>query len=160
MANRFREKPEEVRQTQRGTAGAEDSAAGRTSASGQTAAREQAAAPEVAAAAAEKAQIGKTGRMVSRLLGGEMLADEVVVSQWKVVLLVLCCFLAVVANRYHVEGIYRERDEARQNVKYLREAKLQMQKRYQQGVRISRIAEELKESGVGIIAGPPYEIEK
>ena len=35
-----------------------------------------------------------------------------------------------------------------------------MQKQYQQSVKMSQIAEDLKETGVGITAGPPYEIEK
>jgi len=107
----------------------------------------------------QQPKIGKAGRVVARVLGGEILADKVVLKQWKVVLLVLVCFLIVVANRYYVEGISRDRDETRQNIKYLREYRVQMQKRYQQSVKISQIAEDLQERGVGITAGPPFEIE-
>ena len=42
----------------------------------------------------------------------------------------------------------------------LREQRIQMQKQYQKSVKISQIAEDLRESGVGITSGPPYEIEK
>ncbi len=145
MANRFREKPVEERPTQRQKQAPEP--------------EEQPTPPTTEKEEEQKPEIGKVGRTVARLLGGEILADKAVLKQWKLVLMVLVCFLVVVTNRYNVEKISRDRDETRNNIKYLREHRVQMQKRYQQGVKISQIAEDLKESGVGITAGPPYEIE-
>lgn len=101
---------------------------------------------------------GKVVKVVSRLLGGDVLTDKLVLKQIPLLLLCMVCFLVVVANRYNVENITREKQETEQRINYLREHRIQMQKRYQQSVKISHIAEDLKESGVGITAGPPYEI--
>jgi len=40
----------------------------------------------------------------------------------------------------------------------MREQRVQMQKQYQESIRISRIDEVLDTIGVGLVAGPPYEI--
>ena len=69
-------------------------------------------------------------------------------------------FLYVVHNRYNVEKIIKDKNETTEQISRLLERRIEMQKQYQQGVKISRIAEVLQESGVGITAGPPYVIEK
>ena len=108
----------------------------------------------------EHVKLGKAERTLSHLLGGDALADTFVLRQIPLVLLCLVCFLLVVANRYNVEKIIKDKNETTEQISRLREKRIEMQKQYQQGVKISRISEVLEESGVGIIAGPPYEIEK
>ena len=77
-------------------------------------------------------------------------------------LMLLCLFflLLLVANRYKVESLSREKMATQERIVELREQRIQMQKQYQKSVKISQIAEDLGESGVGITSGPPYEIEK
>ena len=67
--------------------------------------------------------------------------------------------LLLVANRYKVESLSREKMATLERINDLREHRIQMQKQYQERVKISHIAEDLSESGVGITSGPPYEIE-
>ena len=66
--------------------------------------------------------------------------------------------LLIVGNRYRVERFSREKAATEERINFLREHRIQLQKQYQQSVKISQVAEELKESGVGICSGPPYEI--
>ena len=68
--------------------------------------------------------------------------------------------LLIVANRYKVESLSRDKIETEERINFLREERIQLQKQYQQGVKISQIADDLTERGVGITSGPPYEIEK
>ena len=48
--------------------------------------------------------------------------------------------------------------EAQERNNYLREARIELQKRYQESIKISQIAEMLDSTGIGITAGPPYEL--
>ena len=95
---------------------------------------------------------------IGRVLGGDILAGEWVLKQVKLVLLCLVYLLLIVGNRYRVESLSREKTATEERINYLREHRIQMQKQYQQSVKISQIAEQLKDSGVGITSGPPYEI--
>ena len=108
----------------------------------------------------EPEQGSKGARKVAKVLGGDILADQMVLRQIPLLLLCLACLLVVIANRYHVEKISRDKQETEVRINFLREHRIQMQKQYQQSIKISQIAEDLSESGVGITAGPPYEIEK
>jgi hypothetical protein len=101
----------------------------------------------------------KAARGIGRVLGGDVLADKVVVKQIPLVLLCLFYLLLIVGNRYRVESLSREKAATEERINYLREHRIQMQKQYQQSVKISQIAEDLKESGVGITSGPPYEVQ-
>ena len=100
----------------------------------------------------------KVARGLGKVLGGDMLADRLVLKQIPLVLLCLLYLLLIVGNRYQVESLTREKAATEERINYLREHRIQMQRQYQQSVKISQIAEELKESGVGITSGPPYEI--
>lgn len=100
----------------------------------------------------------KTARGIGKVLGGDVLANAKVLKQIPLVLLCLVYLLLIVGNRYRVESLSRERAATEERINYLREHRIQMQKQYQQSVKISHIAEELKESGVGITSGPPYEL--
>ena len=57
-----------------------------------------------------------------------------------------------------VETLTAEKQEVQQRINCLREACIDLQKRYQETVKISQIAEMLDSTGVGITAGPPYEL--
>jgi hypothetical protein len=105
-------------------------------------------------------KLGKTEQALSHVIGGDILADRFVIKQIPLVLVILLCFLAVVANRYNVEKIIKDKAATEENIARLRERRIEIQKQYQQGVKISHIAEVLQGSGVGITAGPPYVIEK
>ena len=106
-----------------------------------------------------KRRRSKAARGVSRVLGGDVLADRFVLKQIPLLLLCLVYLLLIVANRYRVENLSREKLAATDRINYLREHRIQMQKQYQQTVKISQIAETLKDREVGLTAGPPYELE-
>lgn len=100
----------------------------------------------------------KTGRGIGRILGGDILADKFVLKQIPLLLLCLVYLLLIIGNRYRIESLSREKQQSEERINFLREQRIQMQKQYQQSVKMSQIAEDLKETGVGITAGPPYEI--
>lgn len=102
----------------------------------------------------------KVAKGVAKVLGGDILADKWVLRQIPLMLLCLFFLLLLVANRYKVESLSREKMATQERIVELREQRIQMQKQYQKSVKISQIAEDLGESGVGITSGPPYEIEK
>ncbi len=102
----------------------------------------------------------KVAKGVAKVLGGDILGDKMVVKQIPLLLLCLFFLLLLVANRYKVESLSREKIASLERINDLREQRIQMQKQYQKSVKISQIAEELRESGVGITSGPPYEIER
>lgn len=150
MANRFRETPAEqqpavepeeaIREeesVERGQASAVD------------------AAPENDEARADHSQRNNWMAMV---LGADVLGSPIVRRQIPLLLLCLLYLLLIVGNRYRVESLSRERNASAERVERLREHRIMLQEQYQQSVRISQIAEDLKETGVGITAGPPYEI--
>lgn len=109
-----------------------------------------------------EATVGRGERVakgMSRVLGGDILGDKLVVRQIPLLLLCLFFLLLLVANRYKVESLSREKLATLERINDLREERIQMQRQYQKSVKISQIAEVLGESGVGITSGPPYEIE-
>jgi len=103
---------------------------------------------------------GRALRGVTKVLGGDMLGDKVVLRQIPLLLLCLFYLLLLVGNRYRIESLSIEKQAAEERINYLREQRIQMQKQYQQSVKISQIAEDLRETGVGITAGPPYELDE
>ena len=115
-------------------------------------------APAASAPAPASRKSDKAARGLGKVLGGDVLADRLVLKQIPLVLLCLFYLLLIVGNRYRVEELSREKAATEERINYLREHRIQMQKQYQQSVKISQIAEELKGSGVGITSGPPYEI--
>lgn len=74
-------------------------------------------------------------------------------------LLLLLYGFIVVTNRYKVESLSKEKIRISNDIDYLKEQRIQMQRDYQESIRISRIAAELDTIGVGLISGPPYEIQ-
>ena len=100
----------------------------------------------------------KQRNWLSRILGGEVLQSRAVVKQ--IPLILMLCFYAIllVYNRYRVEDLTKEKAEAQDRINYLREARIELQKRYQETIKISQIAEMLDSTGIGITAGPPFEL--
>ena len=95
---------------------------------------------------------------MASVLGGDILADRMVVRQIPLLLLCIAYLLLIVGNRYRIENLSRELQASDERVNNLREQRIQMQKQYQQSVKISQIAEDLSDRGVGITAGPPYQL--
>ena len=106
----------------------------------------------------EQTSATKKPKWLSRILGGEVLQSRAVLKQ--IPLILLLCFYAImlVYNRYRVEDLTKAKAEAQERVNYLSEARIELQKRYQETIKISQIAELLDSTGVGITAGPPYEL--
>ncbi len=100
----------------------------------------------------------KKAGLVSRVLGGDVLQSKGVTKQ--IPLIMLCCFYALmlVYNRYQVEDLTKEKLAAQERISSLRERRIQLQKRFQETIKISQIADRLDSTGVGFTAGPPYEI--
>lgn len=95
---------------------------------------------------------------ISRIVGGDLLQSRFFLKQkWMIVLLVIFG-LVLVYNRYQVETLMKAKIEAQGRIDFLRESRIVMQKRYQETIKISKIAEMLDSTGVGITAGPPFEI--
>ena len=153
MANKFREKPVAEEPAKRPVA--QEPAAGKAVAEEavETVEAEESPAPKQVSAKG-----GKAARGLGRVLGGDMLADKLVLRQIPLVLLCLVYLLLIVGNRYRVESLSREKIATEERINDLREERIQMQKQYQKSVKISQIAEDLAETGVGITNGPPYEI--
>lgn len=97
-------------------------------------------------------------RIVPRILGGDVLQSRGVLK--RIPLIILLCFYALVLvySRYRVEDLTKEKIEAQERINYLRETRIELQKQYQETIKISEIAEMLESTGVGITAGPPYEL--
>lgn len=107
----------------------------------------------------EQSEDRKRPNWFSRIMGGEVLQSRAVLKQ--VPLVVMLCFYAIllVYNRYRVEDLTKERAATQERITYLREARIELQKRYQESIKISHIAEMLEGTGIGITAGPPYELD-
>ena len=95
---------------------------------------------------------------IASVLGGDMLKSRTVLHQIPLLLLILLFCLVMVAIRYRVEHLNKEKSRLEKQASYLREQRVQMQKQYQESIRISRIDRDLDTIGVGLVAGPPYEI--
>ena len=99
----------------------------------------------------ERVTIGKLLR--NRVLRGKMLRKYV---PW--MMMIVGMFFVLIYNRYKIEYYVREKNETQERIKYLREHKIQMQKKYQESTKISKIAEELDTLHIGLLSGPPYEL--
>lgn len=96
--------------------------------------------------------------LFSLFVGGDFLQSKFVLRQGGLVLMIAVYCLVMVWNRYQVEDLTKSKIEAQDRINFLRETKIELQKRFQETIKISRIAEMLDSTGVGITAGPPYEI--
>lgn len=105
----------------------------------------------------EKAALSK-GRIFKRFISGSMLQSKWVVRQLPLVCLWALFGLSLVGCRYRVEALTKGILDANERIDLLRESRIELQKQYQETVKISQIAEMLDDSDVGITAGPPFEI--
>ena len=101
---------------------------------------------------------GKRPNWLSRILGGDVLQSKAVLRQIPVILLGCFYALILVYNRYKVEDLTKAKLAAQERINFWRESRIELQKRYQETVKISQIAQMLDSTGVGITAGPPFEI--
>ena len=100
----------------------------------------------------------KRKNVVGSVLGGDVLQSKGVVKQVPLIVL-LCLFgIVLVYNRYHIEDLSRQKIELQNEINYLRQKRIEQQKHFQETVKISQIAELLDSTGIGITAGPPYEL--
>lgn len=102
----------------------------------------------------------ETKGRLAKVLGGDMLKSQAVIRQIPLLLLILFFCLVMVGVRYRVESLTKEKERLEKQISYMREQRVQMQKQYQESIRISRIDMELDTIGVGLIAGPPYELKQ
>lgn len=99
----------------------------------------------------------KKGKL-AQFLGGEVLGSQFVVKQIPLVIIIVALCLVIVSVRYKVESLMREKKALQESVDYMREERVQMRRQYQESIRISRIDRDLDTVGVGLVAGPPYEL--
>lgn len=92
------------------------------------------------------------------ILGGDVLESKAVLNQIPLLIIIVIWCLLMVAVRYHVESLNKEKESLQREVSYLKEQRVQMQKQYQESIRISRIDKELDTIKVGLVAGPPFEL--
>lgn len=95
---------------------------------------------------------------LTKMLRGDVLGSRIVLKQIPLLLTILGGCLAMVAVRYRVESLNKEKEQLQKKVSYLGEQRVQMQKQYQESIRISRIDRDLDTIDVGLVAGPPYEL--
>ena len=100
----------------------------------------------------------KMGKNVARVFGGDVLKDRWVLRQIPLILLIFVFGILLVANRYRIETLQKEKTATEERISHIREKHIQMQKEYQESIKISRIAQVLDTVGVKLISGPPYEI--
>jgi hypothetical protein len=101
---------------------------------------------------------GKVAKGLAKVLGGDILADKLVLRQIPLLLLCMVFLLLIVGVRYRVESLSRAKMAKEEQINELREKRIRILRSNQETVKISQIAKELKETGVGITSGPPYEI--
>lgn len=99
----------------------------------------------------------KRGKL-AKFLGGDVLESQFVRKQIKLVAMIVVMCLALVALRYKVESLTKEKKSLQQKIEYMSEMRVQMRRQYQESIRISRIDRDLDTIGVGLVAGPPYEL--
>lgn len=92
------------------------------------------------------------------LMNGNSLQSKGLIKQLPFILVVVMHLLLLVGNRYQVESLLRDREREEERIKYLNETQIEMRKHYQETIKMSELVEMLSETGVGITAGPPFEI--
>jgi hypothetical protein len=100
----------------------------------------------------------KRKNVVGRVLGGDVLQSKEVLRQVPLILLLCLYGIALVYNRYRIEDLSRQKIELQNEINYLGQKRIEQQKHFQETVKISQIAELLDSTGIGITAGPPYEL--
>lgn len=97
---------------------------------------------------------------LAKMLRGNVLDSRFLLRQTPLLLTILLFCLIMVKVRYRVESLNKQKEAMQKEVGYLREQRVQMQKQYQESIRISRIDRDLDTIGVGLVPGPPYELRR
>lgn len=100
----------------------------------------------------------KGNKKFLQILGGDVLESEFFTNQLFLLFIILVLCLIMVSMRYQVENLNKEKENLQKELSYMHEQRVQMQKQYQESIRISRIDKELDTLGIGLVAGPPYEL--
>ena len=95
---------------------------------------------------------------INKVVGGDVLKSRVVLKQIPLLILIVLFCLLMVAVRYRVESLNKEKERLQREAGFLQEQRVQMQKQYQESIRMSRIDMVLDTIGVGLVAGPPFEL--
>lgn len=149
MANHFKEKiVEEETPTQQGP----------TPQKNETVNEQEKSNEQTSTEEKKKSSSNKFNERVFHFFGGDILKDKWVIKQIPLILLILLYGILLVANRYYVEKLTKEKMKLTDQVEYLREHQIQMQKNYQESIKISQIAKSIDSLGIGLTAGPPYEL--
>lgn len=100
----------------------------------------------------------KGNKKFLQILGGDVLESEFFTNQLFLLFIILVLCLIMVSMRYQVENLNKEKENLQKELSYMHEQRVQMQKQYQESIRISRIDKELDTLDIGLVAGPPYEL--
>lgn len=100
----------------------------------------------------------EANKLFSKILGGDIILSKWVLSHWRLWVLIMLYIMVAVFIRYRIENLSREKIKVEKNIDLLKEQQIQMQREYQDCIKISRISEMLDTFGIGLIAGPPYEL--
>ena len=100
----------------------------------------------------------RKGNLLGSILGGDILLNKKGQDQIPLALLLVVFGVVLVSNRYKVEELTKAKLAGQERINSLRESSIELQKRYQETIKISAIASRLDSTGVGITAGPPFEI--
>lgn len=101
---------------------------------------------------------GGATRGLLNILNGGIVNSRIIKKQKYLILLIVLYSMVLIAERYWVESLTREKLAQTEQVKYMEERKIQIQRQYQETIKLSRIAETLDTIGVGIYPGAPIEI--
>lgn len=95
---------------------------------------------------------------LQKVLGGDLLLSRFVMQNLKLIVLISLYGIVMVSLRYRIESLSREKISVQEHISYLREHRIELQSQYQETIKISAIAAKLDSMGIGLSAGPPYEI--
>lgn len=98
------------------------------------------------------------GSKLKQKFADSPLRDKWILKNLPIILLIIFFAILHISNRYYVERLMKEKIEITDHIKYLREHQIQMQKNYQESIKISQIAKDLDSLGIGLTAGPPFEL--
>lgn len=96
--------------------------------------------------------------VIPSVLAGDVLQRRQVGQLLPLLGLIIIYSIMLVSARYKVESLTKEKERLTREVEYLREHRIQMQKKYQQSIKASQVAERLKDRNIGLTAVPPYEL--
>lgn len=110
-------------------------------------------------ASSEETKKSRTEKVLLFLLGGDYLALK---KTRKLIpfILYICILVTLSINiRYQLEALSKEKIKLEENLILLKGKQIHHQQEYQKAVKITTIASKLDTIGVGLIAGPPYELQ-